>query len=70
MQGLTATVESITAGNGGWHTCAALTDGNVTCWGRNHMGQLGDGSTPSATGVAPVLVDFDFPDTSAAVFLL
>ena len=64
VQGLTATVESITAGNGGWHTCAALTDGNVTCWGRNHMGQLGDGSTPSATGshhVAPVLVDFDFP---------
>ena len=60
VQGLTATVESITAGNGGWHTCAALTDGTMSCWGRNHEGQLGDG-TPDAAGVSPVLVDFDFP---------
>jgi alpha-tubulin suppressor-like RCC1 family protein len=26
-------------------TCASLVDGTVTCWGFNHKGQLGDGST-------------------------
>ena len=38
-------------------TCAALTDGSVRCWGHNHAGQLGDGSTtdrPSPVTVAGV----------------
>ena len=34
--------EQISAG--GWHTCAVLNIGPVECWGRNNMGQIGDGT--------------------------
>lgn len=39
---------------GGQHACARLEDGSVTCWGRNHHGQLGDGTTKART--SPVKV--------------
>ena len=29
---------------GGWHSCALKTDGTLWCWGRNDLGQLGDGT--------------------------
>jgi alpha-tubulin suppressor-like RCC1 family protein len=53
---------------GWWHACGLSTDGNVYCWGRNHYGQLGDGSLddsmtpvavgdPSGTpGIGPIVV--------------
>lgn len=40
--GLHGGVEAITAGH--FHTCAVSSAGAATCWGRNHGGQLGDGS--------------------------
>ncbi len=41
--GLARNTAAVTAG---WnHTCAVSTDGAVQCWGLNHSGQLGDGTT-------------------------
>jgi len=51
VKGLTGAVE-IAVGSD--HACARLSDGSVSCWGHNHHGQLGDGTTKDAK--APVKV--------------
>ena len=40
---------------GGFHTCAVLDDGSAWCWGRNIVGQLGNGS-PNIGPPVPVRV--------------
>ena len=38
---------------GRFHTCAILDDGNVSCWGRGNLGQLGNGGTSGETTPTP-----------------
>lgn len=35
---------AVAVGAGYEHSCAALNDGSVSCWGRNRFGELGDGT--------------------------
>ncbi|MCG8554310.1 MAG: hypothetical protein MJD61_03345 [Proteobacteria bacterium] len=46
--------EGISAGWG--HTCARLETGEVRCWGRNHVGQLGDGTEMASSEPVSALV--------------
>jgi alpha-tubulin suppressor-like RCC1 family protein len=39
---------------GGDHTCGLAVDGAVYCWGRNHVGQLGDGTLTDRIVPSPV----------------
>ena len=44
----------ISAGSGSGHTCGIATDNRLFCWGDNHEGQLGDGTTTGRRRPVPV----------------
>jgi alpha-tubulin suppressor-like RCC1 family protein len=48
------TFSSLTAGS--LHTCGLTVGGQVYCWGSNHAGQLGDGSTTQRSTPVPILI--------------
>jgi len=51
------TTESfISITGGGDHTCGLLSNGSMMCWGRNHVGQIGDG-TSGTNRLNPVFVN-------------
>jgi len=60
--GLVDGVASISAGYN--HTCAVTTDGGAVCWGGNHSGELGDGTTTNRS--SPVAV-YGFPGGVAQI---
>jgi len=39
---------AVAISSGGWHTCAILDNGLVSCWGSGAQGQLGNGSTSNS----------------------
>lgn len=41
-------VDVVQVASGAGFSCAALSDGRAACWGLNHQGQLGNGSTTDA----------------------
>ena len=61
--GLVGTITSLALGRA--HTCALDTQGGVQCWGKNDVGQLGDGTTTSRSQAAPAL---DLPQDVSALY--
>ncbi|MDP7112230.1 MAG: hypothetical protein QGH45_09710, partial [Myxococcota bacterium] len=58
-------LDAVALSSGLHHTCAALDDGSVRCWGDNTYGQLGDGTTDSST--TPVTVGLPSGRSAIAV---
>ncbi|MBI4040571.1 MAG: hypothetical protein HY390_01760 [Deltaproteobacteria bacterium] len=45
----------------GSHTCAILKDSSLKCWGKNDVGQLGDGTIDNKSAAGPVLLENGSP---------
>ena len=54
-----AAADSVTAiGVGPYHACAVMNK-QVWCWGKNNLGQLGDGTTTNRAGAVRVIKESD-----------
>ncbi len=60
---ISRTFDSVSAGNSS--TCAVTTAGELYCWGLNHTGQLGNGSTTNTA--TPLLVNGSLPFASISM---
>ena len=49
IKGFTGRPNVVSLAAGADHTCALLMNGEVDCWGKNNLGQLGDGSTTNSS---------------------
>jgi len=54
MVALTPSQSTMQVSNGMYHTCALFDSGEVSCWGGNSVGQLGDGSQVNIAVPQPV----------------
>ena len=61
----TATAIAITAG--WYHTCALLNDGNITCWGEDSAGQLGNGVLAANIDTPPAAITLPNSATATAI---
>jgi alpha-tubulin suppressor-like RCC1 family protein len=57
--------EAAALSSGPQHTCALTDDGTAYCWGRNDVGQLGDGSSDDRPLPTPVDTELRFAALSA-----
>ncbi len=50
-------VGAANVGAGGTHTCVSMVDTGVRCWGKGHLGQMGNGTTTYANATPKIVVD-------------
>jgi len=58
---------AVAISSGGSFTCVILDDGNVSCWGKNTYGNLGDGTTVSARYTPAQTSSFGTGRTAVAI---